>query len=81
VEAYGLNPAIYSAHLKLHPLMVLAVLVMAEHTLGVWGLLLAVPMTVFFLDYCIYYPTASVTDVAARELQSVNVASMRSMDT
>ena len=33
--------AIYSAHLKLHPLLVLAVLVVAEHSLGVWGLLLA----------------------------------------
>ena len=41
VEAYLLNPAIYSAHLKLHPLMVLTVLVVAEHSLGVWGLLLA----------------------------------------
>ena len=33
--------AIYSAHLKLHPLLVLTVLVVAEHSLGVWGLLLA----------------------------------------
>ena len=41
VEAYLLNPAIYAAHLKLHPLLVLSVLVMAEHSLGVWGLLLA----------------------------------------
>lgn len=53
VEAYGLNPAIYSAHLRLHPLLVLTVLVIAEHSMGVWGLLLAVPMTVFALDYCI----------------------------
>ena len=71
VEAYGLNPAIYSAHLKLHPLMVLSVLVFAEHSLGVWGLLLAVPLTVFLLDYCIRYPACSVTDVAARELDRV----------
>ena len=41
VEAYLLNPAIYSAHLKLHPLLVLTTLVVAEHSLGVWGLLLA----------------------------------------
>ena len=41
VEAYLLNPAIYAAHLKLHPLLVLSVLVVAEHSLGVWGLLLA----------------------------------------
>jgi len=49
VEAYLLNPAIYSAHLKLHPLIVLVVLVLAEHSLGVWGLLLAVPFTVFLV--------------------------------
>lgn len=53
VEAYGLNPMIYSAHLKLHPLLVLSVLVVAEHLLGVWGLMLAVPLTVFALDYVI----------------------------
>ena len=41
VEAYLLNPAIYAAHLQLHPLLVLSVLVIAEHSLGVWGLLLA----------------------------------------
>lgn len=28
-------------------------------------------MTVFTLDYCIRYPAASVTDVAARELATV----------
>ena len=52
-QAYVLNPAIYSAHLKLHPLLVLCALVVAEHGLGVWGLLLAVPLTVFALDYLI----------------------------
>jgi predicted PurR-regulated permease PerM len=72
VEAYGLNPAIYSAHLKLHPLMVLSVLVIAEHSLGVWGLLLAVPLTVFLLDYCIRYPTITLTDVAANELEVIS---------
>ncbi|KAH8952223.1 hypothetical protein BDL97_09G072100 [Sphagnum fallax] len=53
VEAYILNPVIYSAHLKLHPLLALGVLVFAEHTLGVWGLLVAVPMAVFFSEYII----------------------------
>ena len=56
VEAYLLNPAIYAAHLKLHPLIVLVVLVLAEHTLGVWGLLLAVPVTVFTLEMLIKTP-------------------------
>lgn len=35
----------------LPPAQVLTVLVVAEHSLGVWGLLLAVPLTVFTLDY------------------------------
>ncbi|KAI8469626.1 MAG: hypothetical protein J3K34DRAFT_385728 [Monoraphidium minutum] len=71
VEAYGLNPVIYSAHLKLHPLLVLCALVVAEHSLGVWGLLLAVPLTVFALDYCIRWPESTVTEVGAKELQNV----------
>ena len=75
IEAYGLNPAIYSAHLKLHPLLVLTVLVVAEHSLGVWGLLLAVPLTVFVLDYAIRYPACSVIDVAERELQTIGEGS------
>ena len=62
IEAYGLNPAIYSAHLKLHPLLVLAVLVVAEHSLGIWGLLLAVPLTVFTVDL-LRFPGSSFTDV------------------
>lgn len=53
VEAYVLNPMIYSAHLKLHPLLVLSAIVIAEHSLGVWGLMLAVPLSVFALDYLI----------------------------
>lgn len=56
VEGYILNPAIYSAHLKLHPLMVLSVLVVAEHNMGIWGLLLAVPLSVFALDVLLKYP-------------------------
>lgn len=53
VEAYLLNPAIYSAHLKLHPLLVLIVLLLAEHTVGVWGLVLAVPFSVFVVEHLI----------------------------
>lgn len=80
VEAYGLNPAIYSAHLKLHPLLVLSVLVVAEHSLGVWGLLLAVPLTVFLLDYCIRYPACSIQDVAANELETITMSVDRDYD-
>jgi predicted PurR-regulated permease PerM len=72
VEAYMLNPVIYSSHLKLHPLLVLSVLVVAEHSLGFWGLLLAVPSTVFALDYCIRYPDLRPTEIAQQELRHVD---------
>ncbi len=32
----------------------------------------AVPLTVFLLDYCIRYPTNSLTDVAANELEVIS---------
>jgi predicted PurR-regulated permease PerM len=53
VEAYMLNPLIYGRHLRLHPLAVLVILVIAEHLVGVWGLLLGVPIAAFVLKYVI----------------------------
>lgn len=53
VEAYMLNPLIYGRHLRLHPVAVLLVLVIAEHLFGVWGLLLGVPIAAFVLKYVI----------------------------
>jgi len=47
VEAYLLNPQIYSSKLKLHPLLVLVSLYITEHIAGVTALFLAVPVTVF----------------------------------
>ena len=42
-----------AVHLKLHPIMALGVLVVAEHAVGVWGLLVAVPMAVFIIEHLI----------------------------
>lgn len=53
VEAYMLNPLIYGRHLRLHPVAVLLVLVIAEHLFGVWGLLLGVPIAAFVFKYVI----------------------------
>lgn len=44
IEAYILNPQIYGAHMELHPLIVLMVLLVGEHFFGVWGLILGVPV-------------------------------------
>lgn len=51
IEAYLLNPLIYGRHLRLHPVAVLLILVIAEHLFGVWGLLLGVPIAAFIVKY------------------------------
>jgi predicted PurR-regulated permease PerM len=53
IEAYLLNPLIYGRHLRLHPLAVLVVLLVAEHLFGVWGLLLGVPIAAFVFKHVI----------------------------
>ncbi|MFN7974136.1 MAG: AI-2E family transporter [Acidobacteriota bacterium] len=46
-------PKILGDMLDLHPVIVLAVLAVGEHFFGVWGLLLAVPVTVYIIQYVI----------------------------
>lgn len=47
IEAMVLSPRIVGKFLHLHPVLVLAVLVVGEHLFGVWGLLLGVPVAVY----------------------------------
>lgn len=42
-----LSPRIVGRFLHLHPVLVLAVLVLGEHLFGIWGLLLGVPVAVY----------------------------------
>lgn len=52
-EAYALNPLIYGRHMKIHPVAVLIILLIGEELFGIWGLVLGVPIFVFFLRYVI----------------------------
>lgn len=53
VEAYMLNPIIYGRHMKMHPVAILAILMIGEHLFGIWGLLLGVPVAAFVWSYVI----------------------------
>jgi predicted PurR-regulated permease PerM len=46
-ESMVLSPKIVGKILHLHPVLVLAVLVIGEHLFGIWGLLLGVPLAVY----------------------------------
>jgi len=49
-EAYFLNPKLMSMKTKLPVFFTFIILIMAEHFLGVWGLLFGIPLFLFFLD-------------------------------
>ncbi|MBU0754433.1 MAG: AI-2E family transporter [Planctomycetes bacterium] len=53
IETTLLNPKIMGDMLKLHPLLVLVILLVGEHFFGVWGLLLGVPVTVYIFRFVI----------------------------
>lgn len=65
IEAYMLNPLIYGRHLRLHPVAVLVILMIAEHLFGVWGLLLAVPIAAFVMKYVIEGQPVTAAPLAA----------------
>lgn len=65
IEAYALNPLIYGRHMRLHPVAVLIVLLVGEHLFGVWGLLLAVPISAFVLKYVIEGESPAPREVRA----------------
>ncbi len=53
IEAYILNPRIYGAHLRMNPVLTLAILFVCEHLFGVWGLILGVPVTSYLVRHVI----------------------------
>ncbi|MBI4882078.1 MAG: AI-2E family transporter [Planctomycetes bacterium] len=53
IEAYILNPKIYGAHLRMNPVLVLAILVISHHLFGMWGLILGVPVVNYAVKHVI----------------------------
>jgi len=50
IEAYLLNPLIVGRHLNLNPVLVLIILFIGYHALGIWGMVLGVPVTLYVLN-------------------------------
>ena len=53
VEAYILNPRIFSAVFKMNPVLTLIILYIGHSIFGVWGILLGVPISVYLYRYAI----------------------------
>lgn len=50
LETYFLNPKLMSAKTDLPIFYTFAVLIFAEHFIGIWGLIIGIPIFMFFLD-------------------------------
>ena len=50
MEAYVLNPKLMSDQTKLPVCFIFIILLVGEHYLGVWGLLIGVPIFIFLLN-------------------------------
>lgn len=56
---------IYASKLKLHPVVVIGVLYVAEHLVGVQGLIIAVPCAVFVINNVILGNNGSADDAGS----------------
>jgi len=52
-EAYILNPKIYGARLRINPVLVLIILTVAGKLVGVWGLVLGIPICTYIFAHAI----------------------------
>lgn len=52
IEAYILNPKLMSSKTELPVCFVFIILLIGEHYMGVWGLLIGVPIFIFLLNTC-----------------------------
>jgi len=50
LESYILNPRLMAEKTKLPVFVTFVVLIIGEHFMGIWGLLLGVPLFIFFMD-------------------------------
>jgi predicted PurR-regulated permease PerM len=75
VEANLLNPKIIGAAAKLHPVLVVFVLLVGEHYFGLWGALLAVPLLSLAQSFFNHFRFESLPDAPP---DSVILASVRS---
>ena len=53
VEAYILNPRIFSAVFKINPVLTLIILYIGHNLFGLWGVILSVPVCVYIYRYAI----------------------------
>lgn len=66
LENYFLNPKLYSVKMKLPIFFTFSILIVSEQLMGVWGLLLGIPLFMFILDI-LKYPQSNSVQMKSKE--------------
>lgn len=61
IETMVIDPRVYGAMMRIHPVLILAVLFVAEYFFGLWGLVLGVPVAVYVISHVIMGETPAET--------------------
>lgn len=65
LESYVLNPKLMSQKTKLPVFYTFVVLIVSEHVIGIWGLIIGIPIFIFILDVLeVRNPDVKITQVA-----------------
>ncbi len=75
VETYFLNPKLYAHKTKLPMFYTFIVLIFSQHFMGIWGLILGIPIFMFLLDiFEVDQKTAISPNIEAAQLLGENVS-------
>ncbi len=55
IENNLLSPRIHGKAVRLHPVLIMAILVIASQLMGIWGVLIGVPLTAVMRDVFVYF--------------------------
>jgi predicted PurR-regulated permease PerM len=73
LEAYVLNPKIVSAVMRINPVITLMILYIAHSIMGVWGMFLGVPISVYFFRQVINGSAHAASATAAPKVAEKNL--------
>jgi predicted PurR-regulated permease PerM len=71
LEAFVLSPRILGRLMELHPVLILAILPVAHYFFGIWGLVLAVPVSVYIINDVILERSMHDEPSAHQETESI----------
>lgn len=74
VETYFLNPNIFSAVLKINPVLTLIILYIGHSLFGIWGVLLGAPVSVYIYRYILLAEESAPGEQAAPRARAVTPA-------